>query len=368
MSSIYLKTLTCNEETSEVGHDEPYVLVTAVDLASSVQIAGVPVPLPSFDVILYGPYGYVDSGDWRSTGEAAQSFWGINGGSSTLTDPNNTIFLVSVMENDDGNPEALRGIVKGVIGSSVLSTLSATRANKVAALIRDVGSVTGTPTGGPNFDDQVGPTQELLFTADQLAAAEQGMPARQSLWVRGDGGMYTMLFEAVNDFGVYGAIRDKWEQLNFAAGPLGRPTSDEASTFDGIGRARTFAGGFVSWHPEIGAFAVWGAIGERWVQIGREQFGYPLTDETPTADGRGRYNEFRAMQLSGRPEASIYWSPDTGAHEVYGAIRDKWSEMNRELGSLGYPIAPEEDAPGGRQQRFQRGIVFWSAGGGAVVR
>ena len=40
MSSIYLKTLTCNEETNEVGSDEPYVLVTSVNLASSVVVAG----------------------------------------------------------------------------------------------------------------------------------------------------------------------------------------------------------------------------------------------------------------------------------------------------------------------------------------
>jgi len=368
MSSIYLKTLTCNEETNEVGSDEPYVLVTSVNLASSVVVAGFPVPIPSFDVFLYGPYSDVDSGDWRGTGEAGQSFWGVNGGSSTITDPNTAIFLVSVMENDDGQPQALRSIVKGAAGGSVLSTLSATRDNKVAALIRDVGGATGTPTGGPNFDDQVGPTQELLFTADQLVAAEQGIPARQSLWTRGDGGMYTMLFEAVNDFGVYGAIRDKWEQLNFAAGPLGRPTSDEVPTFDGAGRARSFGGGFISWHPEIGAFAVWGAIGQRWAQIGREQFGYPVTDETPTADEHGRFNTFRAMQLDGHPESSIYWSPETGAHEVYGAIRDKWADTHWEQGPLGYPTAPEEDAPGGRQQLFQHGTIYWSPGGGAVVR
>lgn len=368
MSSIYLKTLTCNEETDEVGSDEPYVLVTSVNLASTVQVAGFPVPLPSFDVIRYGPYGDVDTGDWRGTGEAAQSFWGVNGGSPTITDPNQAIFVVSVMENDDGNAETLRGIVKGVIGSSVLSTLSADRNNKVATLIRDVGAAVGTPTGAPNFDDIVGPTQELRFTADQLARAEQGVAQQQSLWVRGDGGMYTMLFEAVNDMGVYGAIREKWEQLNFAAGPLGRSISDETSTFDGKGRARSFAAGFISWHPDLGAHAVWGAIGVRWGQIGREQFGYPVTDETPTADGHGRYNTFRAMQLGGQPEASIYWSPETGAHEIYGAIRDKWNETRWEQGPLGYPIAAEEDAPGGRQQRFQRGTIYWSAGGGAVLR
>jgi hypothetical protein len=37
MIKIYLKNIHCDEETDEVGADEPYVFVTAVNLASHRQ-------------------------------------------------------------------------------------------------------------------------------------------------------------------------------------------------------------------------------------------------------------------------------------------------------------------------------------------
>jgi len=63
---IYLKSLSCNEETDEVGADEPYVLVIAVNLASTVSVGGFPVPLPAFEVTLHGPFNDFDAGETRS--------------------------------------------------------------------------------------------------------------------------------------------------------------------------------------------------------------------------------------------------------------------------------------------------------------
>lgn len=169
-------------------------------------------------------------------------------------------------------------------------------------------------------------------------------------------------------FHVFGRILDKWAEFRWGAGPLRFPLSDEIPTFDTVGRFRNFEGGIISWHPETDAHVVWGLIGERWLQIGREQFGYPLTDELATADGRGRFNHFRAVHLANKPEASIFWHPDTGAHEIYGAIRAKWAELGWERSPLGYPLEAEHDEAGGRLQRFQRGVLFWTPQGGVVVR
>jgi uncharacterized protein with LGFP repeats len=164
---------------------------------------------------------------------------------------------------------------------------------------------------------------------------------------------------------VFGAIRDKWMQFQ---GPLGNPLDVEKPTFDGVGRAQPFQGGIISSHPETGAHVVWGLIGARWLQIGREKFGYPITDELTTPDRIGRYNHFRAVHLPAKPEASIYWTQQTGAHEVYGGIRDKWAQLGWEKSHLGYPIGPEQDRPGGgRIQRFQRGSISWTPQGGIVV-
>jgi len=167
---------------------------------------------------------------------------------------------------------------------------------------------------------------------------------------------------------VIGAIREKWIARGGEVG-FGAPLDVERPTFDGIGRAQPFkGGGTISWHPEIGAFAVWGAIGAKWISVGRERFGYPINDESPCPDGHGRFNHFRAMQIAGHPEASIYWTPSTGAHEVHGAIRAKWASLGWERSPLGYPTSDELDAGGGaRRSNFQHGFIRWTRTGGAVV-
>lgn len=105
------------------------------------------------------------------------------------------ILAVSLMENDDGDPEALRGVIKGIVGGSVLGSLTESRPDKVAALLRDINSAMGTPTGAPNFDDKIG-LQELRFTADELRRAENNEIVHRSLEIDGDGGRYQLTFEA----------------------------------------------------------------------------------------------------------------------------------------------------------------------------
>ena len=157
----------------------------------------------------------------------------------------------------------------------------------------------------------------------------------------------------------YGAILDKWERIfRF----IGDPVDIERFTFDGVGRSQPFQAGIISWHRDIGdtAFGVWGSIGKRWLELGREAgFGYPITDELTTPDGRGRFNHFRKLHVTGKPEASIYWSPDTrvDAIEIYGVIRDKWAELGWERSRLGYPITKELNLDGGRIQHFQNGSI-----------
>lgn len=168
-------------------------------------------------------------------------------------------------------------------------------------------------------------------------------------------------------FTVFGAIEQKWLALGGLTGLLGVPLSNEAPTFDGTGRAQTFKGGVVSWHPTTGAHEVHGSILARWLSIGREKFGFPSTDESPCPDNIGRFNHFRALQLAGGPEASIYWTPATNAQEIYGAIREKWASMGFERSVLGYPVAPEADqAGGGRTQKFQAGVITWTSTGGTA--
>lgn len=160
---------------------------------------------------------------------------------------------------------------------------------------------------------------------------------------------------------IHGSIRQRWSQLGWETSFLGYPLCDETVTPDGVGRFNHFQGGAIYWHPNIGAFEIHGAIKDRWAELGWERgfLGYPTTDETPTPDGRGRFNHFQG--------GSIYWHPDTGAFEVHGEIRRRWAELGWERSFLGYPITNETATPDGvgRYNHFQNGSIYWHPNTGA---
>jgi uncharacterized protein with LGFP repeats len=146
--------------------------------------------------------------------------------------------------------------------------------------------------------------------------------------------------------------------LGECASFLGGPTTGEMGTPDGVGRYNVFQSGSIYWTPQTGAFEVHGAIRDQWKVLNWEAgvLGYPISDETTTPDGVGRYNVFQ--------NGSIYWSPNTGAHEVYGKIRDKWKELGWEAGALGYPTSGEYDVAGGRQNDFEHGSIRFDSASG----
>jgi len=138
-------------------------------------------------------------------------------------------------------------------------------------------------------------------------------------------------------FTVLGAIEEKWLSIGGPTGHFGHPVSQEIATFDGVGRFQKFRDNrIISWHPETGAHLVFGAIAEAWRKNGQERFGYPVTDEVTTPDGRGRFNHFREVHFKGKPESSIYWTPQTGPQRIVGGIREKWAELGFERSSLGF--------------------------------
>ncbi|MGH2668943.1 MAG: LGFP repeat-containing protein, partial [bacterium] len=145
---------------------------------------------------------------------------------------------------------------------------------------------------------------------------------------------------------------------------VGHPTSDHLKTHDGGGAWQTFERGNYVWHPTTGAHEVHGDILTRYGQLGGSAWGYPTTDETGTPDKRGRFNHFRNVANGG--ELSIYWTPETGAHELFGYIRRAWMSYKGE-GSLGYPTSGEMATHDGvgRWQTFEGGIYVWHPDTGA---
>ena len=164
------------------------------------------------------------------------------------------------------------------------------------------------------------------------------------------------------------AIDDKYNQLGGPSGWLGAPFDAGAGSGEGPsgngGRERDFVNGTIVWTQQTGAHEVHGNIRLKWAQLGgsRGFLGFPVTDETGTPDGVGRYNHFQG--------GSIYWTPQTGAHEVHGGIREKWASLGWERSSLRYPMSDEQasNVPGGRLSQFQGGSIYWTPNGATEVR
>jgi hypothetical protein len=142
------------------------------------------------------------------------------------------------------------------------------------------------------------------------------------------------------------------------------------------------------------------AVDQKYRLAGGESgfLGRPVCDARPVQDAAGGwYRDFRGIAIGsvastvavrpwvpppspvpgrhpwlglGTPfDASIYWSPATGAHLVTGEIREAWLAHGGPTGPLGYPTVDEGPAPGGgRICRFAGGEIAWSVESGAVVR
>lgn len=107
--------------------------------------------------------------------------------------------------------------------------------------------------------------------------------------------------------------------------------------------------------------AVGGRIADEYDALGgcASVLGPPITEERGTPDGVGRFSVFE--------RGSIYWTPQHGAHEVHGRIRDAWAAAGWEAGQLGYPISDEYVDGDGRRSDFQHGFIHWSAATGATT-
>ena len=172
---VTIGSISCVTGTSEIGADEPYVIVTACDLS--------PV-LPGIECTLYGPLSMSSN---ETKNPAGKPFWFIdNTTGKIITDPAKVIFIVSFMENDDGSPAAARSLVKGATAVSMAGSNALPRAQRVQKLMADIDSTLAIPTGFPNFDDQIDVSKELALTKLDLILPILG-PHTVSLKFSGDG-------------------------------------------------------------------------------------------------------------------------------------------------------------------------------------
>jgi uncharacterized protein with LGFP repeats len=104
-----------------------------------------------------------------------------------------------------------------------------------------------------------------------------------------------------------------------------------------------------------------GAIFARWQAMGgmNGPLGAPTS---PEASGQGatRYARFE--------HGAIYWSPETGAAPVTGTIYDSWAALGYERGALGLPTSAEIPEPEWIVQNFQHGTLNYDREKSTVSR
>jgi hypothetical protein len=139
----------------------------------------------------------------------------------------------------------------------------------------------------------------------------------------------------------------------------GAPVAD--LDFLGPGRyVRRYQGVDIYFSPQTGAHEVHGDIRAKYnaLQGADGILRLPLTDEQGTPDGVGRYNHFEG--------GSIYWTPNTGPMAVHGAIRDLWASQGWERSFFGYPVVDQHRKVVSNQAAatpqywtiFQNGAIF----------
>ncbi|KAF0249206.1 MAG: Uncharacterized protein FD167_1392 [bacterium] len=175
VSSIYCVK---EQETGILQDDEPYVLVASIDLNV--------FPIPNLEVTLYGPFEDVNTGESRTTN--GTPFWALDKSAKTIAQPTDVIFLVAMMENDDGTPNATRGLVKAQLTAALAASIGMPRPQLINVLINDMSSALAIPTGFPSSDDRIG-VKELVLTPLDLVLPILG-PRTRTLSFSGDGAKY----------------------------------------------------------------------------------------------------------------------------------------------------------------------------------
>jgi uncharacterized protein with LGFP repeats len=179
---------------------------------------------------------------------------------------------------------------------------------------------------------------------------------------------------------VRGAINAAWDKLGGSAGVLGVPTADES--YNGSVISQTFTGGQLSYDMDSKQFTSdppdlagqltdlniptdpASAINTAWRVAGggAGPLGLKQGDQKVIGDN-GAEQDFAG--------GKVYFSPDTGAHVVSGAILAEYESLGGPTGELGFPSAGEADGgvPGSRVSTFGgegNPVIFWTAEHGAV--
>jgi uncharacterized protein with LGFP repeats len=153
------------------------------------------------------------------------------------------------------------------------------------------------------------------------------------------------------------AIGRAYDASGGATGPMG--PSDGGVYPIGGGFGQNYAGGKIFFTPDAGAHVMGGAILQNYKALGgpaNSDLGSPTIDEGP-----GRVSpESRNTTFSAADKPVIFWTPDTGAHVVRGAINAAWDKLGGSAGPLGVPTEDEVFRGDLVSQKFTGGQLTWN--------
>jgi hypothetical protein len=163
---------------------------------------------------------------------------------------------------------------------------------------------------------------------------------------------------------VYGPVYVRYRALGGLGSSMGQPVSDEANAVNG-GASAAFEHGFIYWHKDVGAHEVHGAISDRYTALGGPGgvLGYPTTGEIAVMRQGKSVGSHNRFANAG----AIYWSHATGAWEVHGVILSAWEQTYKGVnGPIGFPVAGQGKLPAEPSQGLAE-ATYGSFETGAIV-
>jgi hypothetical protein len=169
---------------------------------------------------------------------------------------------------------------------------------------------------------------------------------------------FTEWFGSTTEFLIGDKVSQRYNALGGANGTMGRVLNSQICPEDNT-CWQEFANGFIIWNVNSGAWESKGGIRDRWSALGFQggSMGYPIGPEV--WDGKGWWQNYQ--------NGAIIGTDATGFWESKGGIRNYWGQNGWQGGSFGYPISPEfwDNTLNGWYQKYQKGIIYFTSQKGA---
>ena len=148
------------------------------------------------------------------------------------------------------------------------------------------------------------------------------------------------------------AITQAWETAGGDSSVVGSMDGDVYQV--GSGYAQKFTSGKIFFTPDTGAHLMSGAILDRYESLGGpadSDLGFPTIDEVAGLIGP----DSRVSTFNASDKPAIFWTPETGAWVVRGPINAAWDALGGSAGALGVPTEDERYDGPVTAQRFTGG-------------